>query len=345
MGPAVAPREFPVTARLVRRAEVTVDVTDAAGRGERLRTAVTVTWPSPRPDRKLPGRPLAHRPLVLVAWPGGGYNRRYFDLRLPGRTGYSQAEHHARHGIITVACDHLGTGDSSVPVSALGHAALARANAATASAVLTRLRDGTIADGLAPLPGLVAIGAGHSYGGLLLTMLQAAQPAFSAVAMLGWSGVSTVIPVDHDDPLVADVHRTRVPGLRHPYRRAFHYDDVPEAIVALDLDGYPGRLDGAPQPAWAARFQPGGPNVAPERPPDGDITASEAARIDVPVLIAMGERDVCPDPWAEPGAYRGSRDVTLVIVPAMGHAHNFASSRAVLWDRIVAWARTVEEAA
>jgi pimeloyl-ACP methyl ester carboxylesterase len=325
----------------MRQAELEVDVTDAVGGGERLHTAVTVSWPGSLPDH----------PLVIVAWPGGGYNRRYFDLRLPGRTGYSQAEHHARHGIVTVACDHLGVGDSSIPVSALGHAALARANAATAAAILTRLRDGTVmdgtvtdgtvADGLAPLPGLVAVGVGHSYGGLLLTMVQAAHPLFSAIGMLGWSGVDTVIPVDHGDPAVADVHRTRVPGLRHPYRRAFHYDDVPAAIVAEDLDGYPGRLDGAPQPAWAARFQPGGPNVAPERPPNGDITANEAARIDVPVLIAVGERDVCPDPWAEPGAYRGSRDVTLVIVPAMGHAHNFASTRSVLWDRIAAWAKTV----
>jgi alpha-beta hydrolase superfamily lysophospholipase len=318
-------------APIVRRAELQVDVSDAVGCGERLRTAVTVAWPSPLPDR----------PLVIVAWPGGGYNRHYFDLQLPDQAGYSQAEHHARHGIITVACDHLGVGDSSVPVSALGHADLARANAATATAVLTRLRDGAIARDLAPLPELVAIGVGHSYGGLLLTMLQAAQPVFTAVGMLGWSGVNTVIPVDHKHPMLADMNRTRVPGLQHPYRQAFHYEDVPEAIVAVDLDGYPYRPDGAPQPSWAARFMPGGPKAAPERPPNGAITAAEAARIDVPVLIAMGERDVCPDPWAEPGAYRSSLDVTLVIIPAMAHAHNFASTRSLLWDRIVTWAATI----
>lgn len=318
-------------ASLVRRAELRVDVSDAVRCGESLHTAVTVVWPSTLPDR----------PLVIVAWPGGGYNRHYFDLRLPGQDGYSQAEHHARHGIITVACDHLGVGDSSIPSSTLGHADLARANAATATEVLARLRGGGIAPGLPPLPGLVATGVGHSYGGLLLTMLQAAQPVFTAVGMLGWSGVNTVIPVDRSHPLLADMYRTRVPGLQHPYRRAFHYEDVPESIVDADLDGYPHRPDGAPQPPWASTFMPGGPNAAPERPPNGDITAADAVRIDVPVLLAMGERDVCPDPWAEPGAYRGSRDVTLVIVPAMAHAHNFASTRSILWDRIEAWAGTV----
>jgi pimeloyl-ACP methyl ester carboxylesterase len=150
-----------------------------------------------------------------------------------------------------------------------------------------------------------------------------------------------VIPVDESHPMLADVHRRRVPGLQHPYRQAFHWEDVPEDIVQADLDGYPYRLGGAALPSWGAKFMPGGPNAAPERPPNGPVTAAEAAQIDVPVLIAVGERDVCPDPWAEPGAYRRSADVTMRIVPAMGHAHNFAGTRKLLWDRIIAWAETV----
>jgi hypothetical protein len=41
------------------------------------------------------------------------------------------------------------------------------------------------------------------------------------------------------------------------------------------------------------------------------VVAEEAAAIDVPVLIACGERDVVPDPWAEPPAYRSSHDVSV----------------------------------
>ena len=308
-----------------------IEVPGAAGGGERLYTAVTVTWPE-----RLPGRQLA-----IFAWPGGGYNRRYFDLEIPGHAGYSQAEHHAHHGVITVACDHLGVGDSSVPACALDHADLAGANAATAACLLRGLREGTISADLPALPGLAAVGVGHSYGGLLLTLLQASQPLFAGVGMLGWSGVNTVIPVDASDPLVADIHVARVPARQHPYRDAFHWNDEPEDIVLADLEGYPFRLAGAPMPSWGTPYMPGGPNLAPERPPNGAVTSAQAAQIHVPVLIAVGERDVCPDPWAEPGAYRNSADVTLLVVPRMAHGHNFAGTRALLWDRIEAWARTI----
>jgi pimeloyl-ACP methyl ester carboxylesterase len=86
---------------------------------------------------------------------------------------------------------------------------------------------------------------------------------------------------------------------------------------------------------------PGGPNGNPEQPPRGAVVAHEAAQIDVPVLVAVGERDVSPDPWAEPGAYRSSTDITLYVAPAMAHAHNFAGTRELLWDRIAAWAKQV----
>ena len=68
------------------------------------------------------------------------------------------------------------------------------------------------------------------------------------------------------------------------------------------------------------------------------VVTTEAAQIDVPVLIAAGERDVIPEPRAEPAAYRSSPDVTVTIVPQMSHMHNFASTRQQLWDRLAHWA-------
>src|SRR5215218_4415876 len=52
-------------------------------------------------------------PTVVVALPGGGYSRGYFDLEFPGRSGYSEAEHHVAHGNVFIAMDHLGVGESS----------------------------------------------------------------------------------------------------------------------------------------------------------------------------------------------------------------------------------------
>jgi alpha-beta hydrolase superfamily lysophospholipase len=311
--------------------DVRIDVTEAAGTGERLHTAATVFLPASLDDH----------PIAIFAWPGGGYNRRYFDLRLDGGSAYSQAADHTSRGMIFVACDHLAVGDSSVPKTSLSHADLGRVNAATAAAILARLKDGTLDPAVDTVPDLIHVGIGQSYGGLLLTLLQADHPTFAGVGFLGWSGINTVVPHDPQHPLIGEMFTGRVPGLRHPYRHAFHWDDVPDEIVAADLEGYPHRNNGAPVPAWAAPFMPGGPNVARERPPLGPAVVEEASRIDVPVLVAVGERDVCPDPRSEPTAYRRSPDITVSITPAMAHMHNFAGTRTTFWRRIASWAQGV----
>jgi alpha-beta hydrolase superfamily lysophospholipase len=69
--------------------------------------------------------------------------------------------------------------------------------------------------------------------------------------------------------------------------------------------------------------------------------AQEAEAIEVPVLVGCGERDVVPDPWAEPGAYRGTCDVMVKVVPRMAHMHNFARTRVLLWDAIERFAHGV----
>lgn len=83
---------------------------------------------------------------------------------------------------------------------------------------------------------------GQSYGGLLLTLLQAEHGLFEGVAMLGWSGICTQVKnssgADNVAPPNALAAEDLDSGLRHPYRRSFHFDDVPEDIVAEDLHGH-----------------------------------------------------------------------------------------------------------
>ncbi|HXY94740.1 MAG TPA: hypothetical protein VEP49_19915, partial [Acidimicrobiia bacterium] len=93
----------------------TVDLGTVADLPGRQHTAVTVFTPDPLPDEL----------VVAFGFPGGGYNRRYFDLpvaldgelaaELPGPGGSSEARWHAARGWCFVACDHLGVGDSSRP--------------------------------------------------------------------------------------------------------------------------------------------------------------------------------------------------------------------------------------
>jgi len=115
----------------------------------------------------------------------------------------------------------------------------------------------------------------------------------------------------------------------------FHWEDVPRDIVAADMaGGYPIRKTAPPfgslsvPPCAVTMMTPG-------------VVEPEAAAVTVPVLVAMGERDVCRHPHAEPAAYFGSPDVSLFIVPRMAHMHNFAGTRALLWARMESWARRV----
>lgn len=317
------------------RHDLKIEIDPADAKGEALFAAVTVIAPGPAA--------IPASPVVWFAWPGGGYNRRYFDLQLPGREGYSQAEFHVAAGAIFVACDHLGVGDSAIPEGAFGHPDTARANAAVARKVLEGLKLGTLVPGLPAIADPFPVAMGQSYGGLLLTHLQAEHGVFRGVAMLGWSGICTQVKDTSGAANVAppaELEGTEAlrDGLNHPYRRSFHFDDVPEDIVAEDLLGYPARI-GVPVPAWGAIHMPGGPRFAPARGPLGPgVVADEAAVIDVPVFIANGEIDVCPDPRMEPNAYAASPDITTMILPRASHMHNFAGTRVTLWKRLENWA-------
>jgi hypothetical protein len=69
--------------------------------------------------------------------------------------------------------------------------------------------------------------------------------------------------------------------------------------------------------------------------------SAAAALIDVPVLLAFGDRDFSPDPRSETAMFARSSDISLLVVPQMAHIHNFAGSRQRLWDRLSCWMRAV----
>jgi len=316
------------------RREVRVDVSAATRTGERLTVAATV---------HLPGDPSGgdgEPRTVVFGFPGGGYNRRYYDLDIPGHPGYSQARHHLDRGRVFVACDHLGVGDSDTPTRPLDYDAVARANMAAAREILRRLRDGEIAGDVPPVNAAAAAAIGQSFGGFLLVIGQAAEPLFDGIGILGYSAR------DPQTPWPAHLTLDDVLSLRggngrdHPMRPWFHGADVPDDIVLADMTKRPGTI-GSSAP-WSTSANPGGPAVASaRRPRDQAAVAAEAARIAVPVLIACGEVDVVPDPWREPAAYRGSPHVTTAVIPRMAHMHNFASARQDMWTVIDDWLAVV----
>jgi alpha-beta hydrolase superfamily lysophospholipase len=308
------------------RVELKIDLSDAQGHAKPYQIAATVHLPE-RLDR----------PPVLVCLPGATYNRRYFDLPEPG---YSEAEYHVARGTIVVAIDHLGVGESTVPApeDAEIHP-VAAANSAAVSQIVAKLRDGSLTGGARVAPAAV-IGAGQSMGGFIAVAMQANHRPFDAIAVLGASMVWTQMPAPrageavrfsgYVNPLEAGAKMF----LETDWRFAFHWEDVPAHLVDVDLASKPPR-NGAVAPWGSATV----PNVAGLMLPG--YIAREAAVVDVPVLIAMGERDVCQDPLRELAAFPSARDLALFVAPRMAHMHNFAGTRQLFWQRLHAFVAQV----
>ncbi|MDT3441903.1 alpha/beta hydrolase [Pseudofrankia sp. BMG5.37] len=330
----------------MRRYTVTVPVTGVTELPGELWTAATVCLPDRLPESA----------TVLFGFPGGGFGRGYFDIRtLPG---YSQAEHRVAAGFVFVACDHLFVGDSGQPSDplALTYENLAAANHATVQEIVARLSAGTLTAQIGPVRVARTVGMGQSMGGCLLTVQQANHRTFDGVAFLGWSGIYTNFPAPEGGRVTLPVPvrgtdlrpiADKVLGVVAPdedqYRFCFHWPDEEPALVEADLASYrpfSGVVRGDDGTPWGSMTVP---PCAVTMMTEGAVSA-EAAAIEVPVLIASGERDVVPYPWAEPSAYRSSSDVSLLVVPRMGHMHNFARTRERLWERIAEFARGIPAA-
>jgi pimeloyl-ACP methyl ester carboxylesterase len=321
----------------LRRRELRIDVSDAVPfPGAEL--AVTLVVPDDAEDGP---RTLA------IGFPGAFYGRGYFDITHPG--GYSQAEYHAERGWLFAGIDHLGAGDSSQPdPTTLTLEMLAAANDAASRSVIDALRAGTLVAGLGPIDIVRAIGMAQSTGCCVAIITQGRHGTFDALGVLGYSAVHAVIPSPTGPIEARAMERGRTDVSVSEYAesevgseaiiRMFHWEDVDPALRAADVgSGYPLRTKMPPwgsasaPPAFVAAMTPG-------------VVAAEAAAIEVPVFIGVGDRDVCPDPRAESAAYRSVRDFTLAVVPHMAHMHNFASTRHRLWARLHAWGETLTSA-
>ena len=333
----------------VRSVDFEMDVTEAAGLGERAHVALTVTVPE---ETGL----IPDNPVVCFAKPGAGYSRRYFTEDLPGPAIGAQASWHAERGWIFVSVDHLGVGDSSQHDSErLAYTPVTAASQAAEAEVRQRLADGTLLDGLPRIEHALSVGIGQSMGGCLTIVQQGRHHPYDGVAVLGYSAFHTqpppvpgappvVLPWLPRDAMPSTRVFTNAPALAEQPTDAhatvvdtlawgFHYDDVDPAIVRRDVVDYPTRSGDLP--SWGSATIP--MTIAMWCAAPGGVL-TEAASIRCPVLVAMGERDVVPDPRGEPRAYQSAHSVDLFICPRMAHMHNFAGTRQLFWQRIETWA-------
>ena len=228
----------------VRVEDAEIDVSDVVDLPGANHTTVTVYAPDPLPEEL----------VVAFGFPGGGYNRRYFDLPvdLPGPGGTSEARWHAARGWCFVACDHLGVGDSSHPdPAALTIESLAAANDATVRAITAQLGEARVR---------ARLGFGQSMGGCLTIVAQANHRTFDGIGVLGYSAIHTVLPTPDGhthQPAVArgsaelDLETSTAMIGPDTFRFAFFWDDVPGELIDRDLTDYPLR-SGPEAPDWAS---------------------------------------------------------------------------------------------
>ena len=335
----------------LRSFDLTVDVTEAAGLAEPAHVALTVTVPDE----------VGPEPVVCFAKPGAGYARGYFSADLPGPGPGSQADWHAARGWIFVSLDHLGVGDSSQHPDRLTFGPVVAATEAAEADVLQKLAAGSLVDGLGRVENPLKIGIGQSMGGCVTVVQQGRCHGYDGIAVLGYGVLRTLPPTAPGTPPLAlpwiprdaqpsDGIFTNGPALARLDPAAgppadaiawgFHYDDVDPAVVARDMDGYPVRHGDSPP--WGSPTIPL-PLVLWCTAPGAVLP--EAAAVEAPVLLAMGERDVLVDPRGEVRAYQSARSVDFFVCPRMAHMHNFAGTRELFWRRIETWADWVRVSA
>lgn len=288
---------------------------------------------------------LAQPALVLCCVPGGGMNRGYYDLlTAEGDTRASLARQMAARGMLVMTLDPPGIGDSDKPADGylLSPALIAQALGEAMDAVLAQLREGHVVPGLAALPALRSVGLGHSMGGLLTILSQAQRARHAALVVLGFATAglpqfmtSSAKALIGDraaiDAQLEALSRKMFGNVQYPRpMKAANGAELygsstaePDVVAALKpcVEGI------LPQPAQLALF-PG--NVA-----------AEAAAVDVPVYIGVGDRDMTGKAEDIPAAFTASPAVHLQVLPQTGHSHFLFPSRSVLFDDIAHWLGTV----
>ena len=323
-------------ASLVSAVEAAFDVSAAVPVDERCVLTATLFFPAELPVR----------PIVIVAAPGGTYSRRYYDLDPPGHEGHSQARYFAERGVVFVAIDYLGGGDSTRPQAGERLTLPVLADAAHAAVVQLRagLADGSLLG--TAVADAVYVGHGFSFGGGLTFVHQGTHADFDAVIIFGASPIASdgiqELPAEWGE-LDADERREWIRkgneaaveeelavyhgASRRGMWRAYYRDDTPEELISYDEREIATLV---PRSAGIDVMTPG-------------FMLPFAERIECPLFLGFGDSDLVADPHEQVRAYVGSRDVTLTVFPETTHLYNFIDSRRSVWDRMLLWLGTLDE--
>jgi pimeloyl-ACP methyl ester carboxylesterase len=288
------------------------------------------------------GIALCEPAVAFFCVPGGGLNRSYFDLPVEDDASFSFAAQMASRGMITVAIDPLGVGGSSRPLAGfefvpdVATAALAPVHRFISAELLA----GTLAPLLPALPDLLCIGVGHSLGGMLTLMQQAQFHSYDALVLLGFGPVGMPEVLNEEAKALAykpQEIRKNVVRLA----QAFHGEPYPEVkAYGRGREIFGGGADPRAMNALRAVRDRLPATISMFALIPGSC-APEAEQIEVPLLLAVGDRDMCGPPHELPASFPGSSDVTLLRLANTGHSHFVFPSAPELFARLARWVESI----
>jgi pimeloyl-ACP methyl ester carboxylesterase len=272
--------------------------------------------------------------LLLVCLPGGGMNRHYFNLPTPdGETTASFAAAMAGKGFAVAMLDPLGVGDSGKPEDAyaLTPDMHVRALVPAIDDLLQRLRSGNI-PGLPAWPELRSVGVGHSFGCALTVALQAYRPTHAGLALFGFG----LVPM----PRYAGGAELALPDATLPVAeaKARMAQSVRSVFSAAYLDLEP---TGGERARILARANDRLLATAAYSAMMPFLFQADAAAIDVPVLLAYGDKDLFGPPQEIVRYYPRCNDIGLLILPETRHNHFIYPTRKTLFDRFAQWTQNL----
>ena len=307
-----------------------IDVSSAIDLAGHLEIATEIFPPGETPE------------LVLFCFPGGGCNRHYFNLEVEidgvVDESYSFARSMVKKGFLVVTIDHLGVGDSSKLADGFDVTTerVVAANAKVVADILDKLHGGTLIDELPPLPGLKALGVGHSMGAMLAILQQDLAESFDALVLLGFGngGVPDFLS-EYGRKLVGNPVKAREENVelaRQQFGKGY-------MNIVIEGRTRPGSSRVNTQAAQAlSRSREALISVPAALSMVPDCVLEFCQKISVPVFIAAGDEDLCEPAARIVPQFPAAREVVSLELPETRHMHFVYACRQLLVEAIADWA-------
>ncbi len=272
---------------------------------------------------------------VFVCLAGGGMRREYFDLAAGSNANFSFVASMRAYGHGLLLVDHPGVGDSDAPGDGylLDPYLIAQAH----HLALQQLHQV-----LPELAQMHSIGVGHSMGAMITLIQQARYASHRAIALLGFGfdGLPAYLP-----PAARDLLDDRLALEAASAELARAMFKLPYPVIPAGGNGgiYGGThaADGAvaaikavsthllPVPAFMSMY-----------PHHWDALAG---KINVPVLLALGDQDLVRAPDNVEHVFSASPAVDVMVLPETGHSQFVFATRTDLFAQIGQWPDRLKE--